>query len=218
MPGIVIYGVGSPIVVDIEESITRSGNSIAAAIQNVPGKDFLLDKTKLINIDALPVELVSQPFIVGLFTPGNRLIAAQEAKGHGFWLPHSLIDASVPLPRALTYGPGLYVNSGCTLGAASQFDEFVFINRGACIGHHVRLGAFVSIGPGAVVAGLVHVGRGAVVGAGATVLPELTIGSNSVVGAGAVVTRDVPDNCLVFGNPARVVKQGIPGYKDKGIP
>jgi len=41
------------------------------------------------------------------------------------------------------------------------------------------------------------------VGAGAVVLPRLTIGANSIVGAGAVVTRDVPPDSVVAGNPAR---------------
>ncbi len=49
--------------------------------------------------------------------------------------------------------------------------------------------------------------EGASIGANVTILPGLTIGSKSMVGAGSVVTKDVPDNCLVFGNPARVIRQ-----------
>lgn len=45
------------------------------------------------------------------------------------------------------------------------------------------------------------------IGAGATVLPGVTIGENSVVGAGAVVTKDVPANTVVAGNPARIIKK-----------
>jgi len=45
------------------------------------------------------------------------------------------------------------------------------------------------------------------IGGGAMVLPGVTIGRNSVVGAGAVVTRDVPPDVLVLGNPARVVRR-----------
>ncbi|MEZ4684945.1 MAG: sugar O-acetyltransferase [Bacteroidia bacterium] len=44
------------------------------------------------------------------------------------------------------------------------------------------------------------------IGAGATILPGVTIGKNSVVAAGAVVTKDVPDNALVAGVPARLIK------------
>jgi acetyltransferase-like isoleucine patch superfamily enzyme len=52
------------------------------------------------------------------------------------------------------------------------------------------------------------------IGAGAVVLPQIKIGENAVVGAGAVVTRDVGDHTLVVGNPARVAKSDIAGYKD----
>jgi len=217
MHEVVIYGVGSAVVVDVETSLERAGFHVAAAVKNVPGDVYLLDKSTLIAASEVPLELKSHPFVVPLFMPANRQKAAREAFESGFVQPLSLIDASVACPRALEYLPGLYVNSGCSLGAASQFDAFVFINRGASVGHHARIGAFASIGPGAVVAGQVRVGKGAVIGAGAVVLPELTIGDNAVVGAGAVVTKNVPDNCLVLGNPARVVRVNVPGYGNMSI-
>ncbi len=46
--------------------------------------------------------------------------------------------------------------------------------------------------------------KGASIGSGATVLSNLTIGENAIVGAGSVVTKDVPANAIVAGNPARV--------------
>ena len=48
--------------------------------------------------------------------------------------------------------------------------------------------------------------KGASIGSGATVLSKLTIGENAIVGAGSVVTRDVPANAIVAGNPARVLR------------
>lgn len=49
------------------------------------------------------------------------------------------------------------------------------------------------------------------------VLPEVTVGDNAVVGAGAVVTRDVAPGALVLGNPGRVVRQGIGGYRGLAV-
>ncbi len=48
--------------------------------------------------------------------------------------------------------------------------------------------------------------RGASIGSGATILANLTIGENAIVGAGSVVTRDVPPNTIVAGNPAKVLR------------
>lgn len=48
--------------------------------------------------------------------------------------------------------------------------------------------------------------QGCWIGAGATVLPGVTVGENAIVGAASVVTKDVPPNAIVVGNPAKVVR------------
>ena len=48
--------------------------------------------------------------------------------------------------------------------------------------------------------------RGASVGSGSTILSNITIGENAIVGAGSVVTKDVAPNCIVAGNPARILR------------
>ncbi|MBY0574142.1 MAG: isomerase, partial [Undibacterium sp.] len=47
---------------------------------------------------------------------------------------------------------------------------------------------------------------GASIGANATILPGIIIGKNAMIGAGSVVTKDVPNNALVLGNPARLIR------------
>ena len=49
--------------------------------------------------------------------------------------------------------------------------------------------------------------KGASIGSGATILANTCIGENAIVGAGAVVTKDVPANTIVAGNPARILRQ-----------
>jgi acetyltransferase-like isoleucine patch superfamily enzyme len=51
--------------------------------------------------------------------------------------------------------------------------------------------------------------RGASIGTGATILCGITIGENAIVGAGSVVTHDVPDNAVVAGNPARLLRREV---------
>jgi sugar O-acyltransferase (sialic acid O-acetyltransferase NeuD family) len=209
---LVLFGVGSPIVVDVEESARRAQIEIVAAVQNVPGEPAVLDRTRLVLNTAVPVEVLELPFLVPLFNPQNRQRASAEAFRAGFTRAFNLIDPTAVVPSSWTLGCGIYINSGCTVGAAVMLDDFVFVNRGASLGHHVQLGRFVSIGPGAVLAGQVKVGAGSLIGAGAVIVPGITIGENALVGAGAVVTRDVPPQALVAPHPTRLVNnlRGVP--------
>ena len=54
-----------------------------------------------------------------------------------------------------------------------------------------------------------YIGHSCVIGGGARIMPGVRIGNYSVVGAGSVVTKDVPNNTIVAGNPARAIKEGI---------
>jgi sugar O-acyltransferase (sialic acid O-acetyltransferase NeuD family) len=206
-----LYGVGSPVVVDVEESARRAGFEIAAAVENVPGKPEVLDRTRLVAHTALPIAALELPFLVPLFNPQNRQRASAEAYAAGFIRACNLIDPTAIVPSSWSLGCGIYINSGCTIGAATSLADFVFVNRGASIGHHVELAPFVSIGPGAVLGGMVKVGAGALIGAGAVILPGITIGEAAVVGAGVVVTRDVPHQVVVVPNQNRWIDRAPGG-------
>ena len=53
----------------------------------------------------------------------------------------------------------------------------------------------------------VTIGRDVWIGANCTILPGVTIGNNIVIAAGAVVTKDVPDNCVAGGVPAKIIRE-----------
>ena len=53
------------------------------------------------------------------------------------------------------------------------------------------------------------IGKRCFIGANAIILPGITIGDEVIIGSGSVVTKDVPSNCIVAGNPARIIKNNI---------
>jgi sugar O-acyltransferase (sialic acid O-acetyltransferase NeuD family) len=114
-------------------------------------------------------------------------------------------------PRAIAaasaqFGSGCQILAGAVVGAGAVLGDAVIVNTRAGVDHECRIADGVHVGPGATLCGLVTVGRCTLIGAGAVVLPRVRIGSHTVIGAGAVVTRDVPDNVIAFGNPARIIR------------
>lgn len=108
--------------------------------------------------------------------------------------------------RFIRFGKGVFVNFNCTFldrgGITLEDDVFIGPNVSLVTENHPeepRLRHNVYARP-------VLVRKNAWIGAGAIVLPGVTIGENAIVGAGSVVTRDVPDNMVVAGNPARVIR------------
>lgn len=53
------------------------------------------------------------------------------------------------------------------------------------------------------------IGQRCFIGTNAIILPGVTIGDSVIVGAGSVVTKDIPDNCIVAGNPAKIIRTNI---------
>ncbi len=84
------------------------------------------------------------------------------------------------------------------------------INLNCTIGHDSVIGDFVETSPGVHISGNCKIGSYTTLGTNATILPKITIGKNVIVGAGSVVTKDVPDNSMVVGVPAKLIKELSP--------
>ncbi len=217
MERVVLFGVGSPLVIDLEESCARLGIDVVAAVQNVEGPVYVSEIARVRRASDLTQSELACPFALAMATPGNRQRAFEDALRLGFSRALTVIDPTSPVARSTVLGTGCFVNAACVIGGGGVIGDMVLINRGANLGHHVVIEAYATVGPGVVIAGAVRIGRGAFIGAGAVVLPKLEIGSNAVIAAGTVVTRSVAANTMVAGNPAQVMKTDIPGYAGHSV-
>ncbi|MDI6034150.1 acetyltransferase [Flavobacterium sp. LB2P84] len=116
-------------------------------------------------------------------------------------------------PLALISSYDVKIGTGSNILMNSVFSNSISLGIGclvycnAIITHDCAIGQFVEISPAAVLLGNCKVGSFSQIGANATIMPNVIIGKNVVVGAGAVVTKDVPDNTVVAGIPAKLIKE-----------
>lgn len=85
----------------------------------------------------------------------------------------------------------------------------VVIHNNTIIGDNCHIDQNVTIGGTSKKVEVPVLGNNVYVGAGAKILGPIKIGNDVVIGANAVVVKDVPDNCLVVGVPAKIIKSGI---------
>lgn len=214
--GIILFGVESNFTPEFVETAGRTGDVIVAAV--LTGElEWDLKGLPSAPSHTVPRDLLAHPIAIPWVTPGLRFARWRLALEMGLSKQASLIDPSAVIASTVQMGNGLYINACATIGAYACLDEGVLINRSASVGHHARLDRYVSLGPGVTVASECQIGKGTMVGAGAVVAPKITVGENSVVAVGAVVAKDVPAHCVVAGNPARIVRAEIAGYKDAAV-
>lgn len=114
--------------------------------------------------------------------------------------PKSVISKTVNLEKCILVVAGSIINSH------SQIQNGAIINTGATVDHDNYIGEFSHIAPGVHLAGSVKIGAFTFVGIGTSVIQNVEIGSNSIIGAGSVVIKNIPDNCLAYGVPAKIIK------------
>lgn len=187
----------------IIDSLKASGKKISGLFDDNPEVKELLGYNVFGPFD--PIRLGDEELIISVGLNHIRKKIVENLPGNIRY--GNAIHPSAIISEHASLGEGTVVMQGAVIQSSVSIGKDCIINTTASVDHDCLLEDYVHISPNATLCGAVSVGEGSQVGAGAVVIPGIKIGKWSLVAAGAVVMKDVPDNVLVLGNPARVVKR-----------
>ena len=89
----------------------------------------------------------------------------------------------------------------------THLSDYVMISMGVNVAHHVHLEVGCFLSQGSNIGASIHIGSESFIGISSTIMTGVSnIGKNTTIGAGAVVIKNVDDNAVVVGNPAKILK------------
>ena len=132
----------------------------------------------------------------------SKLIKKEVDEGFGIFPPFF-----ADCPQNIHLGKEVFINSGCKMQAQGR----IYIGDKCLIGHNTVIATINhEISPKIrrdLIPRKVVIGDNVWIGSGSIILPGVTIGNNSIIGAGSIVTKDIPENCIAVGNPAKIIKK-----------
>ena len=118
----------------------------------------------------------------------------------------SFISQNAWLAPNIQVGKGVIIYPCVSINYNCIIDDFAVLNMNCALGHDCKVGKYSSLAPGVNLAGYTKIGNCVEVGIGACSIQNINIGNNSIIGGQAIVTKNIPDNAVVVGNPGRIMK------------
>lgn len=157
--------------------------------------------------DGIPALLKAHPEITGwflgvghmktrlkLYTPLDKLLPAV-----------NVIHPTCVVSKHAQLGKGILLEAYTRVANGARVGDHCIVNTFSAINHDQEIGANVLIAGNVSLAGK-RIGSHTIIADGASIGFKRTVGERCIVGDGAVVTKDLPDNVIAYGNPARVVR------------
>ena len=138
--------------------------------------------------------------------PEIRATLAKKCESNGLSLA-SIISPTAFISSSAIIDNGVIVGPFASVQAQAYLASNVAINTQAIIGHHVSVMNSAVISSQANLGGASKIGEKCYIGMGALVKEKVSIGSQSILGMGSVAYRDIPDEIIAIGNPARPIKK-----------
>lgn len=145
---------------------------------------------------------------IGEPTIRTKVIRRIKEKGYSFETlihPSAYVGTNSIIEEGTVIQRDVFVSCDCDIGYNC------LLQASSIVGHNVSVGENCIISTNCTISGDVSIGNGTYIAVGVSVIQGATIGNDTIIGMASVVTRDVPDNVVALGNPARPMK-----HKDGG--
>lgn len=172
--------------------------------------DFLYDKFPILKTEEAIKKHFSQygnAFSIGIGSPKLRKLMFDKFSQLGGELTSTISHTAIIGSFNNIIDPGCNIMISTVLTNDITIGKGTIINQLSSIGHDVTIGEFCEICPNVSISGNCEIGNETFIGTGAIILPKVKIGNHVTIGAGAVVSKDLPDNCVAVGIPAKIIKQ-----------
>jgi sugar O-acyltransferase (sialic acid O-acetyltransferase NeuD family) len=169
-----------------------------------PGPDDLLQSDFFAG-PALP----DADYYIGIGDNAVRRSYFDRLKAVGLTISNCIAPTAWTSPDA-QLGEGLFIGSGAVVCARTRIGDNVIVNTLSSVDHDCDIGADTQITPGVTFGSHLVVGRSCFFGMKSCLIPRLTLGDRVVVMAGSLVVRSAPDDVMLGGSPARIMRGGQP--------
>ena len=143
---------------------------------------------------------------MGIGEPTTREKLFAKIKKDSILTP-TLIHPQTYIPTSTVIGNGVIIQNGCFISVGVTIKDYAFLQPMCAVGHDCTLEEGCIVSSFDSIAGAVHIGRCSYLGMSVSVKELLKIGDYAIIGMGSAVFKDVPDEMIAMGNPARLMKK-----------
>ncbi|WP_335934470.1 acetyltransferase [Fusobacterium polymorphum] len=161
-----------------------------------------------VDLRKLKIEIDVSKFFIAFGNMKYRKKVWEMFKQAG-WDSVNIIHPNAVISKDAKLGEGILIECGCLITPNPTIGNNVVVNTGSQVNHDNIVEDHVYIASGVILSGGVKIGENTLLDDGVIVTLGKTVGKNSLIGAGAVVTKNIEDNVVVYGNPAKVIRSNM---------
>lgn len=213
MEGIIIIGCGqhaNVVLYNMEQQGIYKAIGFFDADHEKVGKSFhglnVLECYKGCSLKKLIDKYGTNKFFIGFGDMNYRKLVYEEFIDSG-WVAVNIYHPNAIISKEAKIGKGVLIEAGCIITPNPVIGDNVVVNTGSQVNHDNRIDNHVYIASGVVLSGGVKIGENTLLDDGVVVTLGREIGRNCIIGAGSIVTRNIEDNAVAYGNPAKVIRK-----------